>query len=251
MSYEPPLSGNPNNIAVDQHVFPQSAVARFKNSAGLVAMRLTSGKTLMLTPKNWRFCARRAWDQGTETFRTHQIETSYQVLANAVASGATKSLSQEMSDVVTSFYALWRARQAARAAPMPDAKVNGIEGEELTKEKEEWLEVERNTMFIRADTTVPSRFLTGIQMRRHMDAIELGLEGKRWGIVKSDAADFLVPDGPGELNVVPVTPAICLCVGIPDMVLDASEVGEINRQMVRWVHQYFFAQDLERCSIGP
>ncbi|MBI2770511.1 MAG: hypothetical protein HYX47_12870 [Burkholderiales bacterium] len=249
MKHEQPLKGNPNQITVNQHVLPRSAIARFAKGAGLVEVqRLAGSAPFKLKPDDELFCARRAWDQGSETFRTHETEQAYAGLADKIVAGHVNGLSPAMDEIVSAFYSLWRHRQAARLQPISDARLNLEEAERtLDKHAEEVIE-SKGGLFIRGDT-VPSRFMTGLTMMRAIDWHVSTLRGSHWGIVRSEYAHFLVPDGPGEICAVPLCPTICLCKDMPDVIVTAPQVGEMNRQLLERSASYYFGDELDRCPI--
>lgn len=249
MKYPRPQAGNPHRLTVDQHVFPRSAIARFAGADGRVdVQRLAGAAALRLKPTDPLFCARRAWDQGTETFRSHDLERDYARLADGIATGVLTALTPAMHATVSSFYSLWRHREYARLHPVPDVSVNLVAAERHVSQDAEEAAESKGVLVLRGQT-LPSRWITGITMLRARDFQEQSLRGARWGIVRSDSAQFLVPDGPGELCVVPVTPSLCLCMNAPDLVVSAPQAAEINRQLGDRASHYYFAQDLARCPI--
>src|SRR5438874_43104 len=59
---------NPNGLTVTQHVFPSKSIERFADQRGRVSVQeLHRAKVIRAKPNNAIFCARRAWDEGTET----------------------------------------------------------------------------------------------------------------------------------------------------------------------------------------
>lgn len=112
--FEPTLPGNPNQLVLQQHIFPRSAVHRFAASDGLVEVDRFGGETFRTKPINPIFCAQRAWDQSSETTRSAPVERSYASLADRIARGEVESLTGEMHKVVTKFYLLWNDRETDR-----------------------------------------------------------------------------------------------------------------------------------------
>src|SRR5580700_8963929 len=61
-------SRNPNSLTINQHVFPSKSIERFTNQSGNVSVHdLLRAKVFSAKPQNAIFCARRAWDERTET----------------------------------------------------------------------------------------------------------------------------------------------------------------------------------------
>jgi hypothetical protein len=249
MKSERTREGNPNQLTIQQHVFPLSAIERFAGDDGGVLVRLRwKGFTFRARADNPIFCAERAWDQTTETTRSHSIEESYASLADGIVAGTVKHLLPSMDDVVTRFYALWSERHRARKSPVGDTTMKGATPEPpLTKDQEENLE--SNGYVFARGTVMPSRMMTGISMMVGMDRRNIAMRGVHWGIVRSESAQFVVPDNAERLGVVPVAPTVCLCQGLDDAIITAPDVALINRLALEGAHAYYFANDLDRCPI--
>lgn len=60
--YEPTQKGNPHRLAVKQHTFPKTSIARFVGQKGNVELFLKSrDKVIQAKPSNEIFCAERVW----------------------------------------------------------------------------------------------------------------------------------------------------------------------------------------------
>ena len=249
MPFEPPLPGNPNRLTIQQHVFPRSAIARFTGPGGLVQVqRLDATVPFVARDDNPIFCAKRVWDQKTETARSHPTERAYASLADQLVAGRVTTLTPAMDDLVTRFYVLWCQRHLARSTPMDDVVIKGVLPEPaLAKEQEERLEL--NGYIFARGATLPSRMMTGIAMQVRMDRSHMAMRGVHWGIVRSRSAHFLVPDGSVGLRIVPVAPTICLCQDADDVEIHPELVALTNRLAVDQANGYFLANDLDRCPM--
>ena len=118
---------------------------------------------------------------------------------------------------------------------------------ELTREQEELLEA-KGVMFFRGDV-LPSRFMTGMTMMRAMDAHNAVLAGRHWGVQRSSGAQFLVPDGPGFLAAVPLSPFTCLLLDARDAAWEAPDVGLLDRGLLANAGDSYFAVALEHCPM--
>lgn len=245
--FEPTTRGNPQNLTIDQHVFPRSAITRFANGTGRVETQsLRAPSSRMRVPTEKIFCASRAWDQAAETYRTVGYEEPYRKLADAIASGKVASLSAEQHQVVTLFHALWGARSRARHASTEDVQIKAVAPERtLSKEQEETLEA-KGVMFMRG-TSFPRRFMNGAQIMRWIDDAYDRNRGARWGILHSKRAEFLVPDNTVGLGWIPVTPNIGLAQENGDLDIPDHEVARVNRTALGLVREYYFGRNLANC----
>ena len=244
-THEPTTPGNPKDFAIDQHVFPKSAIARFANGNGRVQTQGMFGVPRMRAPSEKIFCAQRAWDHSAETYRTIGYEEPYRKLADAIVSGKVERLSAEQDDIATLFIALWNARHHARHSPTGDIAMNGVTPMMLTKEQEENLE-KKGVMFARG-TSMPSRFMTGMRMVRSIDFEYDQYRGKHWGIIRSTKAQFLVPDNVTGFRWIPVAPHIGLSPDSDDVTISDEQVAEVNRISLKCVKEYYFGLNLANC----
>jgi hypothetical protein len=249
MKFEPTLPGNPNQLVIDQHIFPRSAIQRFAAPDGLVEIdRLAGGEIFRVKPGNPLFCARRVWDQMAETTRSYRIESSYASLADRIVGGEVHSLTREMSMIVTEFYLLWNHRYRATTLSTDDLRLNFAKPERaLTKEQEEILE-RKGAMFIRGNA-IPARFINGMSIIRETDRGMLRMASARWGILRAAEGEFLAPDNAAQLSVVPLSPTIYLSDGVDDQDLPLYQVANVNRQIKNGAVAYCFAKEFARCPI--
>jgi hypothetical protein len=249
MKFEPTLPGNPNRLVINQHIFPRSAIQRFVASDGLVQVQqLAQDRIFPADPKNKVFCARRAWDQSTETFRSHPIEAAYGALADRIVRGDVAILTAEMDKTASEFFFLWNHRFKAASIPGEDATLNIADSEQaLTKEQEETVE-KKGGMFIRGNK-VPFRFINGLSIMRETDRGMERLADAHWGIVRAAEGEFLVPDNSAGLCVIPVSPTICLVNGTGDVALTLEGVGDVNRRLKTGARNFIFARDLAQCPV--
>lgn len=240
---------NPHQFAIGQHVFPRACIARFCDPKSQVqTFILRDAKVRRLSPTNERFCAQRVWDQGTETLGARTTETAFDDLANRIVQGDIRTLGARAGEVATQFRALWCARFEARRNPPPPTTMIGlIPGAPLSKNDAENLEANGYSYALGA--TMPSRVLAGLKVRFHTMQLARRWAGAAWGILRSDEAEFLVPDNVVEVALVPVSPTICLSLASEDRRVNPLEVAQINRLFAEFSHQYYFARDLERCPI--
>ncbi|MQA37075.1 hypothetical protein [Rugamonas aquatica] len=250
MRYPKPQKGNPHKLTIDQHIFPNACISRFAGENGTVQVRRKSGEPdLWLTPKNSYFCARRLWDQKAEAVFMKAIEDRYQDVARNIVAGTVTTLDVEMTEAVTDLYLLWTLRHQRYLNPLPDIRINMVAPErEMSVDTQEILE-SNGYLFAAQDNTIPSRFMTGIRFVIEMDRERQRMAGKRWGILTSTEAEFLVPDNFSAYSVLPLSPTIALVEGHADQRIGFKQVADINGQAVHGCRRYYFARDITRCPI--
>src|ERR1700761_3598925 len=106
--YEKPQKGNPFQLVINQHTFPAKSIARFADVHGRVQLQMKAAKLLRRAkPNDHIFCARRAWDNDTETNFAKRFEDDFQRLADGVIDGSVSSIDPKQKHIITAFYALW------------------------------------------------------------------------------------------------------------------------------------------------
>lgn len=250
MRYPKPQKGNPHKLTIDQHVFPKACISRFTGESGTVQVRRMGEELdLWFKPGNSYFCARRLWDQKAEAGFMKEIEDRYQDVAGNIVNGAITTLDAAMNAAVTDLYLLWTLRHHRYLNPLPDITMSMVEPErEMSIDSQEILEA-NGYMFAPSGNTIPSRFMTGMRFVSEMDRERRSMAGKRWGIVRSSEAEFLVPDNFSACSVLPLAPTIALVEGHRDQQIGFKQVADINGQAVRGCSRYYFARSIARCPI--
>jgi hypothetical protein len=244
--YEKPQEKNRHLLTVRQHVFPSVSIARFAAADGRVWLQdLARSKARLAKPDDAIFCARRAWDQPAER-GMKKIEDAFQHVASQVIEGVLSEIGESEKGVVDRFYALWHMRARHRTLPSQDIKLDGVTGGGgLTRDQEENLEI--NGYSFMRDGKFVARQVNGIQlqMRSRRYANELQRE-TRWGIIRAQSGEFVVPDVPARL-IIPLTPHLCLISCGTTRTILQSNVAEINRIVRAESQEYFFARDFASC----
>jgi hypothetical protein len=239
---------NPNNLTLNQHVFPSKSIERFTDQSGCVSVhRLHRAETICVKPNNPIFCARRAWDEGTETGYMKRIEDDFQRIVDPIVEGKTQNLASDFKAAIDRAYALWYMRARYRHLEIEEIQLKGIVGDDLTKEQEENLE-KNGYMFARRHGKLPARQLNGIQLRMRVDdyARTLATSVTRWGVIEAQSGEFIVPDAPSH-GIVPLTPRLALLNSAQDGMIVERNVAEINYAMRATSRDYFFARDCAAC----
>lgn len=248
--YEKPLSGNPHQLTIKQHVLPAASIARFSGSDGRVQVFLKKvGKSVSLPPHNSVFCALRAWDQKTESGFMAGVEREFQSLASALQVGLVSSVPQDKQRAVSKFYSLFCERAYRRDNPAPTARINAIGvGRELTQDDQEYLE-KHGVLPIRPDLTIAGHQMAGPLFPLRVDDRVRQLGNRKWGVLISTCGEFLVSDTPGSFGIVPILPTLALALDAGDRLVEPNELLMVNRDMRDAATICYFARDLSRCPL--
>jgi hypothetical protein len=248
MGFEATQKGNPHKLTINQHVFPRKGIDRFSNDKGLVQLCIKDvAKVIRVSSKNSLFCAKRVWDQGTEAGMGKAIEDRFQALVDSILVGHTSAIGYFEKAVVEDFFSLWRTRQKFRAEGLDDFKLEGIEGNFLTKDEQEILE-RRHVMFCR-DGVWPGRFAARIHVFGYMNTFRHDNQQVQWGIVRAGEGEFIVPDCFQDMMIVPISPKLLIVADQPNSTLTRSEVAVINQTAIDRSTDYFFARSLSECPV--
>ncbi|HVC50550.1 MAG TPA: hypothetical protein VND87_00865 [Stellaceae bacterium] len=236
-------------MAIDQHTFPAASIKRFCGPDGCVLVHdLLRNKVRRAGPKDDIFCAKRAWDHGSETGFMWQIEAPFQELANRIVERQVSTIGEADRRVVNEFFALWYMRSRGRTLTTQEHQAQGVTGGGLSKDQEEVLE-RHGVMFARAGGRFPARFLNGHELRlRTYRYAQNELAITRWGIIEAQEGEFLVPDVPLH-TVIPLTPTRCVASPALDGMITRQNLTEINRNSLGASRAYFFARDFTACPV--
>jgi hypothetical protein len=242
---------NPNRLTVYQHLYPQRSIARFAGDDERVAVHdVARCQVRRAKPSDSIFCARRAWDQRAEAGYMKDIENRFQTLAEPLISGQSTISSVEDKQAVERFFALWYMRSRYGELEDQEIKLNGVSGENLTKEQEENLEA-NGYLFARTGGIVPARQLNGLWLQSQIDGYTRDLSSvERWGVIQPKSGEFIITDTPLYM-IIPLTPKLALVGNAPDGMILAENLAQLNRLAVAGSQRYFRARDLSECPIDP
>lgn len=223
-------------LTTKQHIIPRASIKRFCNSDGRTWVKLRTGEIKHTGPRYKKLVAERAWEERSELKHEEMIEKPFQAIATAVCSGEMKILDQADSDSVSAMFALWVARSRLAEKPLtglsseillgvrfpPDRNVSGWKPEERD-------ELEKKSFVVSdPDGSIPGRMMAWPYMQRQIARICAGLSGIRWGILRAEEGEFLLPDRFRRGCFLPLSPEILLVAGHNDEMLSASGVAKIN-----------------------
>lgn len=247
MKFEPTQPGNPHRLTIDQHVFPKASIQRFTNPGGSVEIFVKKlNRVLKLKPNNSIFCARRVWDQKTEAGIGKHIEDRFQALACAIEKGTVTTIGVFEKRIIEEFFSLWRTRQKFKLQGLEDVRLNGINGDSLTKDEQEILE--RNHVMYAVDGVMRGRLLASVHVFGYQDRFIHDNKSMRWGIAQSCSDEFIVPDCFDDMMIVPISPKIAIVADLPDLTLTHDQVVVINQAAIARASGYYFAR---RLAVSP
>lgn len=241
---------NPNGLTVRQHVFPMKSIGRFVADDGRVAVNdIPARRVWRAKPKADLFCAQRAWDQRAEAGYMKEIEDRFQILAEALIAGQGTVLTPDDKAAIDRFFALWYMRARHHELPEQEIRLNGITGDDLTKEQEENLEA-KGYLFARSGGFMPARQLNGLWLQQQIDGYTDTLKQgvSRWGVIRPESGEFIVTDTPLH-TIMPITPTLALAADVADGVIRHDNLAEVNRAFVSGSQRYFLARDLGACPL--
>lgn len=240
---------NPNRLTVNQHIYPRRSIARFAGDDKRVDVHdVVRCQIRRAKPQDCIFCARRAWDQRAETGYMKDIENRFQSLAEIIISEQSTISSVEDKQVVERFFALWYMRSRYSELKNQEIKLNGISGENLTKEEEENFEAKRY-LFARTGGIVPARQLNGLWLQSQIDGYARDLSAvERWGVIQPQSGEFITTDTPWHM-IIPLTPKLALVGNEPDGMILAETLAQLNRLAIAGSQRYFLAHDLSECPV--
>lgn len=246
MKFEPTQTGNPQRLTVNQHVFPRASIQRFTNSDGFVEVFVKKQKRILrLKPNNPFFCAKRIWDQKSETGVGKYIEDRFQALACAIEKGTVTTIGVFEKRIVEEFFSLWRTRQKFKLQGLEDICLNGITCDSLTKDQQEILE--RKHVMYAAHGVMKGRLLASVHIFGYQDRFIHDNRSMIWGIARSHSNEFIVPDCFDDMMIVPISPKIAIVADLPDLILTYDQVALFNQIAIARASEYYFARRIS-CS---
>ncbi|WP_148715762.1 DUF4238 domain-containing protein [Chitinolyticbacter meiyuanensis] len=235
-------------ITVDQHVIAKSLLKRFSGADGQVEVRdLSTERIVRRPPKHAVFTVPRHWDQRSEAATMHDIERRFGIIVASVLRGATTALDEARHRTISEMFALWRARTHLAHEPMADLQLAGVTPERNVS-ADQMDQLERYGIIV-ADSkgVVAGRMLAGPALMRMLDFHVCELAGKRWGIVRAEAGEFVLPDTFGGNLVLPISPTCCFVADNPDGVVTREVVGELNALAKQSARNYMVARCFSAC----
>lgn len=244
MKYEPTQKGNPHQLTVKQHIFPNRSISRFCNENDAVDLLMLDHRSRKsLKPDNAIFCTLRSWDEHTEKALGKGIEDAFQAVVEKILQ--SESIDSEDNLVLNSFYCLYKARRYWSRKEMEDENLGLVPEIEFNLDEQEELE-KANVCFIRPDGTITRRTMRGLMMKMNLLDCRRSMSGVKWGVIKASEGEFLVPDNFPD-GCIPVNPRLFLAAGLNSQTIELHTLQEVNSRALSSAEKYLFARDLKEC----
>lgn len=243
--------GNPNQLTINQHVFPARSILRFMDRKRVEVMEKRENRKIPRKPDDALFIAKRLWDHHSEHGFMHDIEALYQQVADKIISGH-RILTDKENRAITDFYSLWNLRQREKSSATIYDQFPEFKGKKIVVDKDRQERHEkRGVTYWNEKGEIPNRVLTGNSLWQQVLLERKRNAGSTWGIFegKTDEADFLVPDRLSFHTVVPVSPKICLVANQKNRLVDFVFVARMNGLALDNSENFYFAKKLENCPI--
>lgn len=239
---------NSKQITSRQHVFPKSGLVRFVGEdKKLEVLLLASEERQRYSPNAAPFVVNRCWDQRTEAEIMSPIERNFGIVSTRVLRTKITTLDAADHAVVTKMFSLWRVRNYFANKPLPDFTVAGVRPERVLSNNEMDECEHFGIISMRSDGSIPGRMMAGPLLQLKLDQQVASMAGMRWGIINAANGEFLLPDGFGDLMVMPLSPKCCFVADHVDAVAPRSVVAEINSLAKVSAKTYLAARDLSAC----
>ena len=249
---------NLHALTKKQHFIPKQSIQRFCNEHNCIKIKnLTSRnkKIVSATSRDEVFCVQRLWDQRAESGYMKKIEDAFQKLVDRIVEEKIISFNDNENKIICDMYTLWESRIFQREKFLEKEtlfiQLNGIQGENLTKNEEEILE-KKHGLYINENTEISNRNIIGFQIQRHID---FSLYSNiKWGIVKSISKEFIMPSNPitsegsNKTIIFPISSQYCLIPNFNFMyeIVNDEMVDELNNLMMKHAKLFYFGKNLEK-----
>ena len=130
-----------------------------------------------------------------------------------------------------------------------DIAFKQVTGTNFAKDQQELFE-KRGVFFLKDGGVMSAHRWHGFELQMGIDHEVLSLANVRWGVVRAQDGQFLVPDAP-SVTFIPITPMLSLCGTLGDVIENATipkdNVINLNRHLKLHCKDYLFANDLWQC----
>jgi len=202
------------------------------------------------------FLSGRAWEQRSEV-SSHEVETEFQNLATQISGDKVNLLNVEQCKIVAEMASIWLSRWYLAHKPSQDIKLDMAPPEVMNKStpegfdsRDDYMDAVEKAGHVAegSDGSIPGRFQSWPRFRMLKTKIRGQLEGFSWGIVRTQEAEFIVPDVSLD-GFLPISPNVLLIAGKTDLTASRDDVSELNRRMKAGSRRWFFARDLKQSPI--
>lgn len=255
--FEKTQTSNPHKLTINQHIIPRASIKRFYNHENKIELKNLYSKKKVKSVTNANdeiFIVKRLWSQKTEDVIMKSIEDKFQILVDKIIEKKLLAFSEQENQIICDMYSLWEFRThyiEECTSSFINTSLYGITPSNITKDEEEILE-SKGAGYISQDNTFSTRFILEIEVNRFIDMKFSYRENIKWGLLKSEEAEFIMPSNPINSNngkdketiIFPITPYLCL---VPISVFETikkSEVKQLNEILVKNSKWFYFAKNL-------
>jgi hypothetical protein len=257
LDFEAIQNGNPHKLTKKQHFVPNESIKRFSNDNKCVQvknLRSKNQKIISVTPNDDIFWVPRLWDQRAESGYMKKIEDTFQELVDKIIQDQIRFFDDTHNKIICDMYTLWEKRaffiEEFLKNPVLYHQLNGIQGDNLTKNEQEILE-SKYCGYINENAEISNRSLAGLQIQMSIDFSRY--VNIRWGILKSTCKEFIMPSNPimpkneNEINatiIFPISPSYCLVPTVVYQIASDEDVEELNRLIIQNSKWFYFGKNL-------
>lgn len=258
IDFEVIQKGNPHDLTKRQHFIPKKSIERFSDDNKKIQVKHLKTKKQQIvsaSPDDEIFWVPRLWDQRAESCYMKKIEDAFQKLVDRIIQDEITSFDDSESKIICDMYTLWEYRilhiEEFLKNPNQFVKLYGIEEENLTKNEQEILE-SKHCAYVNENAEISNRSLVGFQLQMSIDFSRY--TNIRWGILKSNSKEFVMPSNPimpkndNEINAIiifPISPSYCLVPTAVYQVADDKDVEELNGLMIQNSKWFYFGKNLK------
>lgn len=251
MTYEKPQKRNPHQLTIKQHIYPNFCVKKFYNSNNRVELLdKKSNKISYVTGSDSIFCAKRIWDQRSESGFMKSIEDKYEDLLKRIYHKITYEVSDEDQIAISEMFFLWMCRYQRANNPIPDQTLRGIlpPKPEDTFNKDQLEHLEKvGIISMRSDGNISGRHFNGTNIQLKIMQYKTLHKHLKWGILHSSNAEFIVPDTYEDIAVMPISPKMCFVLNGKSGSIADDQVYQINNIAFSKSKKFYFAKDISVC----
>jgi len=243
--YEKPRKGNPLGFVINQHFHTAYAISKFHNNDGKVEVFMKDTKEIVYcNSRAKKFSTKRNWDERAERGYMAEIESKFHGQIDNLVSFKNRD-----HKAISEYFVLWRLRYMFYLDRLLDAPIHGVEGEDLTKEQQEKLEI-IGCGYVNENGDIPARQLTGGRIQVGVIALmETTFSDMKWGLLKAKKGQFICSDSYQKLCILPVSPKYVFAGNLNDEMLDYNEVGLVNKQSIESATNFYFSKNLQNCPV--
>jgi len=244
MSHELTLKGNPCQLTINQHFHSAHAIEKFYDFDNKVEVKLLqSGKIVKMHKRAKIFCAKRAWDHGSEIGYMKKIEIEFHREINII-----NNYSQRNHSAISKYFLLWQLRHQFHLTIVSDNILEGISCSGYTGKEEEIIE-RKGAFFVKKSGIIPARFIAGVSIRVLFDFYWPQFRQMKWGLSEAIEGEFLISDGYHDVAFMPIAPTFAFLGGKKDQRLSKNEMASLNTLTIRAASEYYFSRKINNCPL--